>query len=90
MKNFIKKLGLASALILLLNSVSQAQLSGKYVIGQGDLINVSVFNVEGKLIFNQQINGNNSLISTQNWNRGVYFIHLESDGKSETRKVIKK
>ena len=48
----------------------------------------TIFDVTGKRVFNQMITNNELNVSSLQG--GVYFLRIESDGRSITRKFIKK
>ena len=50
---------------------------------------VIISNVNGELIFSNVLDKqDNFQINTSSWSKGVYFIHLVNDEKTETKKII--
>ncbi|MBL4861907.1 MAG: T9SS type A sorting domain-containing protein, partial [Crocinitomicaceae bacterium] len=51
--------------------------------------NISLFTVAGELIQQHLVNGQTTKLNLRDVARGVYFIHVTSQGKTATFKVIK-
>ena len=70
-------------LILYPNPSVTAELN----IKTSNLSNLLIFNIEGKLVFSESLNIGINQLKT-NLQKGVYFLHLESDGIIEVKKWI--
>ncbi|MBR9860426.1 T9SS type A sorting domain-containing protein [bacterium] len=55
----------------------------------GKPFTVKVVDVQGKLIYENSVQGISTVISAQDWNAGVYLIEIEIDGKTISHRVIK-
>lgn len=52
---------------------------------------VTVFNLLGKKVYEAPVYKTNSVITTSNWNNGVYLVKIDTEnGNSITKKLIKK
>lgn len=53
-------------------------------------IMITLFNVEGKMVLQQKVQGGDIAIdiASKNLNTGVYFLNLEVDGKSTIKKLL--
>ena len=55
-----------------------------------NLNTVNIHDVNGKLIFSEQIISNqNKVIDTQNWARGVYFVTIKGKNNIQKTKIVK-
>jgi len=57
-------------------------------INQSFFVNYKLFSIDGKLIKNNTLENNK--INLTDLNKGMYLLQLTSDGKTETKKIIKK
>jgi len=57
-------------------------------INNAQEIDVKVYNLLGRVVFEQSSNLNNNSIIINNLQEGIYFVELEKDGFIEIRKVI--
>jgi len=55
-----------------------------------DIRYIDIFDVTGKMVEtrNQQA-GNSIVLNTENWNKGLFFIHVSNNNNTYTVKVIK-
>lgn len=51
---------------------------------------INAFDVFGKQIFNKSISNLNASIDVSSWSKGIYLIKVSSEGKTKTKKFIKK
>ncbi len=61
-------------------------------IRSNSLINgsVTVFDLHGKIIANKEVNNQSNVnIDSSNFGSGVYFVRIQSDNKTYTRKIVK-
>ena len=55
-----------------------------------NLNTVNIHDVNGKLIFSEQIISNqNKVIDTQNWARGVYIVTIKGKNNIQKTKIVK-
>ena len=52
--------------------------------------NVSIIDMQGRLIFQQQLDKNNATFDLSAYSNGVYFVKLTTDDGIKTEKIIKK
>lgn len=53
-------------------------------------LEINIYDQLGKLVQNLKIEAKNKMtIETENWNRGLYFIHLQLSDKKFVKKIIK-
>lgn len=50
--------------------------------------NVRIFNVLGKQVLTQKVNGNNATINTTKFNAGIYILKVEENNKISTKKLV--
>ncbi len=50
--------------------------------------NISIYSLEGKLVYKTKINNQTVIINCYNWARGTYFLHSENNKVAETKKII--
>ena len=62
--------------------------NGLISINNADEIDVKVYNLLGRVIFEQSAHQNNNSILINDLQEGIYFVQLEKDGFTEIRKVI--
>ncbi|MBL7870667.1 MAG: CotH kinase family protein [Cyclobacteriaceae bacterium] len=60
------------------------------IISEEEITEVSVFNAQGNLVFQQPMHSMNGTISLNAYNSGLYLIKLRIGNKEITRKVIRK
>ena len=61
--------------------------TGELNIEISKISNLSVFNMSGKIVFSKTLNKGINHLKT-NLYKGLYFLHLESDGMREIKKWI--
>lgn len=49
---------------------------------------IQITDINGKVIFEESVNSNSKKLETSNWQRGVYFINLIGEKKTESQKLI--
>ena len=73
-------------------SVYPNPTNNKFVVNlKGALLQettVSVYNVTGKLVYNQKIAANQLSINTENWANGIYQIKIENATQSISEKMV--
>ncbi|MGB0886832.1 MAG: T9SS type A sorting domain-containing protein [Vicingaceae bacterium] len=73
-------------------SVYPNPTNNKFVVNlKGALLQettVSVYNVTGKLVYNQKITANQLSINTENWANGIYQIRIENATQSISEKMV--
>jgi hypothetical protein len=52
------------------------------------LKNVSIFNAIGQEIMNENVSGNHYKVNTASYNKGVYFVQIESEKGKSTKKFV--
>jgi Domain of unknown function (DUF4832)/Domain of unknown function (DUF4874)/Secretion system C-terminal sorting domain len=50
--------------------------------------NISIYNLEGKLVYKGKINNQTVIINCANWARGTYFLQSENNRVAETKKIV--
>jgi len=50
---------------------------------------INVLNIQGQLIYTEEVISTNSSISTASWSKGVYFVHWSNAQSYGTQKLIK-
>ena len=61
-------------------------LNSKNLIRNGDLV---IYNGTGKVIYSESIEGEHTVINTQNWEAGIYFLQTFSNGqRTNSEKII--
>jgi hypothetical protein len=50
--------------------------------------NISIYNLEGKLVYKGKINNQTVIINCANWARGTYFLQSENNRVVETKKIV--
>jgi hypothetical protein len=50
--------------------------------------NISIYSLEGKLVYKGKINNQTVILNCYNWARGTYFLHTENNKVAETKKIM--
>ena len=58
------------------------------IVSPTQIKNVTIFNYAGQSVYKSNVNNNNALINTNNFESGVYIIRIETINGIETHKVI--
>jgi len=51
---------------------------------------LSIYDAQGKHVFEKELTGNTFSLPTENWSKGVYFINIANPKYSSTKKIIVK
>ena len=51
-------------------------------------INVNIYDVTGKLVYNNIMKNNTTLVNTKEWTNGIYQVHMSSDTHTSTQKIV--
>jgi hypothetical protein len=60
------------------------------VLPKADVANIQLFDINGRLIENRQIQNEYEITMGQNLNAGVYLVRVEQNGEMQSFKMIKK
>lgn len=68
-------------------------MNNQFTIELGSQTNntqINIISIEGKTVYNNTLlNNNKVIIDASTWNKGVYFVQLQSNSSSKTFKLIK-
>ncbi|MBL4594429.1 MAG: T9SS type A sorting domain-containing protein, partial [Flavobacteriales bacterium] len=53
-----------------------------------DNINVKVYDLTGKLIYNTVMKNNTLIVNTEKWTNGIYQVHLSNNTQFSTEKIV--
>jgi Domain of unknown function (DUF4832)/Domain of unknown function (DUF4874) len=84
--NIIKLNGSKEDRIVLKSNLctSDIELSSNY----DNIRNISIYSIDGKIVYKGKINNGTVIINCYNWARGTYFLHSENNKVMETMKII--
>ena len=81
--------------ILEIISLSKRLLQPKYALSfaeknikDNNIKNIEVYDITGKLVTQQQVNGNNATIDLTNWHKGIYTLKTYTDTSVKVNKII--
>lgn len=57
--------------------------------GEEAIRSIKVANPAGQMVYSKSLNTSNLIISTSNWNPGVYFVHITTQSGTTILKVVK-
>jgi hypothetical protein len=60
------------------------------VLPKGDVANIQLFDINGRLIENRQVQNEFEITMGQNLNTGVYLVRVEQNGEMRSFKMVKK
>jgi hypothetical protein len=60
------------------------------VLPKGDVANIQLFDIHGRLIENRQVQDEYEITMGQNLNTGVYLVRVEQNGEMQSFKMVKK
>jgi hypothetical protein len=64
------------------------QINVNYAEANSMNTSLNIFDLNGRTVYHQKLNSNNTLIDAANWSKGIYFVQIINHQKTFNQKII--